>query len=65
MVDNILCPVSDYDPDVLEPLMGLAVIAAVNMSAVTKAVRIVVSERSGCDCSVMDNWSPKAFPSFG
>jgi hypothetical protein len=59
MVDNILCPVSEYDPDVLEPLIGLAVIAAVNMSAVTKAVGAVVSESSGCDCPVMDNWSPK------
>src|ERR1700730_8669542 len=47
MVDNIPCQVSEYDPDVLEPLIGLAVIAAVNMSAVTKAMGIVVSESSG------------------
>lgn len=62
MVDNILCPVSEYDPDVLEPLIGLAVIAAVNMSAVTKAVGAVVSESSGCDCPVMDNWSRRSIP---
>ena len=45
--------------------LGSRHIAAANMSAVTKAVGIVVSESSVVDSSVMDDWSAKSFPKFG
>jgi DNA integrity scanning protein DisA with diadenylate cyclase activity len=45
--------------------LGSRHIAAANMSAVTKAVGIVVSESSVVRLSVMDNWSAKLFPRFG
>jgi diadenylate cyclase len=45
--------------------LGSRHIAAANMSAVTKAVGVVVSESSVVRLSVMDNWLVKSFPRFG